>query len=166
MELVNCFYFMTMLMIMIKWKKGLHKLHTLKNTLESNNQSLTARVIINITIKSCLWWVVYKNEKRIFLWICLSSVSFLLNIVVGKNWPFHYVCLNYIFCVHLRKEWQEGREMGEQENKSFVWGITMSDKLDFMSERVPPSYLASFHRHHSCWKSSFSFTYKSCVLYP
>lgn len=39
-----------------------------------------------------------------------------------KNWPFHYVRLNY-----------KGREV---KHKSSVWGITMSDKLDFMSEGV------------------------------
>lgn len=53
---------------------------------------------------------------------------------VSKCWVREWRKLTFSLCT-LELCFKSGvRE--EQEHKSFVWGITMSDKLDFMSERV------------------------------
>lgn len=102
------------------------KLDCILKTLSSQSQSLTIRVIIKYHHEERL-----RDKEKIFIYTNLlpPSPAQSLNAERMKKTD---LFIMHAWIIFQKAAW--GRE--EEEHKSFVWGITMSDKLDFMSERV------------------------------
>lgn len=102
------------------------KLDYILKTLSSQSQSLTIRVIIKYHHEERL-----RDKEKIFIYKNLlpPSPAQSLNAERMKKTD---LFIMHAWIIFQKAAW--GRE--EEEHKSFVWGITMSDKLDFMSERV------------------------------